>query len=163
MIVMKIYPIVLLLLLVHHLNLAQNVEVIQYPDLDDLIYKKSNELKVINFWATWCKPCVAEIPHFETVNQKYEDEGLKVYLISFDFPSQLDKKVKRFINKKNIKSIVKLLDETDYNAFIDKVDNSWSGAIPATLIVDGRTGRRSFYEKSFSLEELETEIQKFLN
>ncbi|HHP7242290.1 MAG TPA: TlpA disulfide reductase family protein [Cyclobacteriaceae bacterium] len=143
--------------------MAQNVEVIQYPDLDDLIYKKSDEIKVINFWATWCKPCVAEIPHFEAVNQKYKDEGLKVYLISFDFPSQLDKKVKKFINKKNIKSIVKLLDETDYNAFIDKVDNSWSGAIPATLIVDGRTGRRSFYEKSFSLEELETEIQKFLN
>lgn len=163
MIVMKFYPIVLLLLLVNQLNLAQNVEVIQYPDLDDLIYKKSDEIKVINFWATWCKPCVAEIPHFEAVNQKYKDEGLKVYLISFDFPSQLDKKVKKFINKKNIKSIVKLLDETDYNAFIDKVDNSWSGAIPATLIVDGRTGRRSFYEKSFSLEELETEIQKFLN
>jgi len=163
MIVMKFYTIVLLLLFVHQLNLAQNVEVIHYPDLDDLIYKKSDEIKVINFWATWCKPCVAEIPHFETVNQKYKDEGLKVYLISFDFPSQLDKKVKKFINKKNIKSIVKLLDETDYNAFIDKVDNSWSGAIPATLIVDGRTGRRSFYEKSFSLEELETEIQKFLN
>lgn len=133
---------------------AQEVEVIKYPQLEELINKNENKnkVKVINFWATWCAPCVKELPYFEALQQAHPKKELEVYLISFDDVEKLDSRVKPFLQKKNIKSTVKLLDETDYNAFIDKVDPSWSGAIPATIVI--ANGKRKFVEGEMSQEEL---------
>lgn len=123
---------------------AQEVEVIKYQDLEKLIARQDGKVKVINFWATWCKPCVKELPYFEALQKQYEGKELQVYLISFDDVENLETRVKPFIEKRKISSVVKLLDETDYNAFIDKIDPSWSGAIPATLIVSDK--KRVFKE-----------------
>ena len=71
---------------------AQNIEVIKFSDLDRLIKEKSSEHRIFNFWATWCKPCIAELPYFEEVNKKYGDK-VKVYLISLDFVEDLNSKV----------------------------------------------------------------------
>ena len=83
--------------------------------------------------------------------------------MSFDFVEQLETKVKTFVNKKGLKSKIYLLDETDYNAFIDKVDPSWSGALPATMIVDSRKNKRLFLEKEFDQGELEKVYLEFIN
>lgn len=97
-------------------------------------------------------PCVKEMPYFEQINQK---EDVLVKFISLDDVEKLGTRVKPFINEKEIKSAVYLLNETDYNAFINKIDTSWSGAIPATLIINNKTNGRSFYEKEFHEGELE--------
>lgn len=138
-----------------------SVEVIKYQDLEEIMRAADDKVKVINFWATWCRPCVKELPHFEALQKEYSTDELQVYLISFDDVEHLDSRVKPFINKKNITSTVKLLDETDYNAFIDKVDASWSGAIPATLIIAGEN--RKFVEGELSeaaLNDLVQEVTK---
>lgn len=117
---------------------AQEVEVIKFPDLEKIISEQDGKVKVINFWATWCKPCIKELPYFEALQRQNEGQDLQVYLISFDDVENLENRVKPFIEKREISSTVKLLDETDYNAFIDKIDPSWSGAIPATLVISGK-------------------------
>ncbi len=159
---MKFFGICLGLLMSANL-IAQPIEVIKYPDLAKLIESDKDKVAVFNFWATWCRPCIKEIPYFEQAQQDYASKGVQVYLVSFDFVEELDTKVKNFVDKKGLKSSIKLLDETDYNAFIDKIDPSWSGAIPATLIVDNINNEKHFFEKEFEEGELETIINDILN
>lgn len=123
---------------------------------------KENDLTVVNFWATWCKPCIAELPYFEEAGKAFANEGVKLLLVNMDFVEVLDTKVKPFLEKRNIQSSVVLLDETDYNAFINDIDESWSGAIPATLFIGKAESRKAFFEKEFSKEALFEEIRNFL-
>ena len=114
---------------------------------------KCDDVHVINFWATWCKPCVAELPFFE----KLKEEGIKVTLVSLDMPKLVESKLIPFLKEKNLKSDVVLLDDPDANAWIPKVNKDWSGAIPATLILKG--DKQKFYEKSFTYKTLTEAIK----
>ena len=138
------------------------VEVIKYDGLEAIISAKNSGVQVINFWATWCGPCVKELPYFEEVNASMKDQ-INVNLVSLDFVDDVEKKVTPFVQKKGLKSKVYLLDEIDYNSWIDKVDPSWSGAIPATLIVDSHTGKRKFIEKELKPGELESMLKEFIH
>jgi len=84
-----------------------------------------------------------------------------VLLVSLDFPKNYDSKLKPFIKKYDIKSKVIAFDDTDQNRWIPAINKDWSGALPATLIYSG--DKRQFYERSFTQEELEIEIQGFLH
>lgn len=139
---------------------AQTVEVIKYSQLEEYFSKKNDTLYVINFWATWCKPCVEELPFFEKINAEYKNQKVKVILISMDFKSKLDDRVIPFVKRNKIASKMLLLDEPDYNAWIDKVSPNWSGAIPATIFVNTSKGIRQFYEQSFEYAQLKETIDK---
>jgi thiol-disulfide isomerase/thioredoxin len=134
--------------------------VIKFDHLEKVIGTPSDKILVINFWATWCAPCVKELPLFEKLQEERSDR-VKVTLINLDYADKLEK-VNAFIARKKIKAEVLLLDEIDYNTWIDKVDKSWSGAIPATLIIYPKTGHRKFVEKELvegDLEKLIMEVQ----
>jgi thiol-disulfide isomerase/thioredoxin len=141
---------------------AQEVEIIRKSQLDALMSPSNvNDTSyVINFWATWCKPCVKELPYFEKLNRKYEDKKVRVILISLDFKRNLDSHLISFIRKNNIQSEVVLLDEPDYNSWINDVSSEWSGAIPATVFIKGSSGIKNFHEKEFTYDELVTELKK---
>jgi len=141
---------------------SQDLEVIKFERLNQMIEHRKDEVQIFNFWATWCKPCIEELPQFESITQQYSEGRVKVYLISLDFIDQIETKLKPFLQKRQIKSQVKLLDETDFNSFIDKIDPRWSGAIPATLIIT-RSGDKEFYEKQFKEGELEKVVSQFVN
>lgn len=113
-------------------------------------------IRVVNFWATWCKPCVAELPVFEKLTETYKDEQVEVILVSLDFPDQINSRLIPFMKKEGIKSEVILLDDPHADVWIPKVSDSWSGAIPATLIITSET--YSFYERSFNYKDLENEV-----
>lgn len=141
---------------------AQNTaEVIKFDRLDEIIKTEAADIKVINFWATWCAPCIKELPYFEALPEQMNERQLSVTLISMDFVEKLDK-VNSFMERKDITSEVLLLDEIDYNSWIDRVDPSWSGAIPATLIIDRKTGTRKFIEGELTKEELDTHIKNLI-
>ena len=155
------FAIVFLSLSVNQLR-AQQLKVIKFSDLQQIMEAQDDKLKVINFWATWCGPCVKELPQFESLQAKYKERGLEMILISFDFVEQIGK-ANKFAADRNLKSTLYLLDETDYNSFIDKVHPSWSGAIPATLMIDSRNGKKAFFEKEFHEGELEKTYLDFVN
>ncbi|MFT4534422.1 MAG: thiol-disulfide isomerase/thioredoxin [Saprospiraceae bacterium] len=117
---------------------------------------------VINFWATWCRPCIKELPYFEELNALYEGQAFKQILVSLDDPKKLESKVIPFLKKNKIESNVVLLADGKANSWIDKVESSWSGAIPITLILRGN--EKNFYEKEFhSTFELEEEMLLLFN
>ena len=134
------------------------IEVYNFEQLESFLSSKTDKTLVVNFWATWCKPCIKELPYFEAAQTKYK-EDIRVILVSLDFPEKLESQLIPFVNENAIHSQVVLLDDPYENEWIPKVDSTWSGAIPATLIISG--SKKVFYEKSFTQEELENEILKF--
>jgi len=137
------------------------LDVYDFNGLEKLLSTQSNKTYVVNFWATWCKPCVKELPYFEKLRANYQDKNVELLLVSLDFPNKYDSKLKPFIKEHNIQSKVVALDDPDMNTWIPKVDESWTGAIPATIIFN--KNKRKFFEQSFTYEELENELQPFLN
>jgi thiol-disulfide isomerase/thioredoxin len=135
------------------------LEVYDYNGLEKFLSTEDDKTYVVNFWATWCAPCIKELPYFEKLNATYSDQ-LEVILVSLDFPSKYDTKLKPFIKDKKLQSKVVALNDVDSNTWIPKVDESWTGAIPATIIFN--KNKRKFYEKSFTYDELETEVKPFL-
>lgn len=143
-------------------NRVQNeLEVYDFNGFNPLLEKSDNIVRVINFWATWCAPCIKELPHFEKLNREYKNQNVEVILVSLDFPHLYEKKLKPYILKNNLQSKVIALDDPDMNSWIPKVSEDWTGSIPATVIY--KNDRRKFYEQSFNYNELETELKLFLN
>lgn len=132
-----------------------SVPVYKINDLTKRIFSNNDTTYVVNFWATWCKPCVAELPEFEKLHQAHKSEKVKVLLVSMDFKEELNKKLKEFLEKNKYTSEIVLLDEVNGNDFINKISESWSGAIPATLIVKPGIPIHKFHEGKLNLEMLE--------
>ncbi|MCH2196799.1 redoxin domain-containing protein [Kordia sp.] len=133
------------------------IPVLNFEQFEKYLNIKDDNIHVVNFWATWCAPCVKELPCFEAVNAEYKNQNVKVLLVSLDFNL---KKLNSFLEKHELKSEKILLDDPDQNAWIPKVSPKWSGAIPATVIYG--KGKRKFYEHSFTKAELEKELKDFL-
>lgn len=158
---MKHFLIISLALLTHTIY-SQNVSVIKITDLEKRIRNNSDTTYIINFWATWCVPCVKELPDFDSINTAYINKKVKVILVSLDFKEDLKIKLMPFISTKKIKSEVVLLDELNANYFIPKISDDWSGAIPATLIINNQKKLNHFFEKKLNYEFLKTEIENSL-
>ncbi|MFT4736457.1 MAG: thiol-disulfide isomerase/thioredoxin [Cyclobacteriaceae bacterium] len=135
------------------LTFSQEIVLIKYSQLQDKINGSEAKLTIVNFWATWCGPCIKEIPHFEKLDRNDE---IKVLLVSLDFIEEKEKLI-RLVDKKKWKSEVLLLDETDYDSYMRKISDSWSGAIPATLFID-ENGNRYFHEKAFDEQSLQKTV-----
>jgi thiol-disulfide isomerase/thioredoxin len=134
---------------------AQSVEKIKMESLESMIQTPSKNFKVFNFWASWCGPCVKELPFFMKLDA---NPAIDVKLVSVDFPQDIEK-AKAVLEKRSIKMNTYLLDEKN---FVERIDNSWTGAIPATLII-APSGKRYFYEKSFTQQELKDVMNEIMS
>lgn len=137
------------------------LEVYDYKGLKPLLHQQDDKVHVVNFWATWCAPCIKELPYFEDINTNYSEKNVEVLLVSLDFPRHYDSQLKPFLQKHQMHSKVVCLDDVDQNTWIPAIDSMWTGALPATIIYKGE--KRQFYERSFTYDELENEVQQFLN
>ena len=132
----------------------------KFSDIEPMFHLDNDTTYIINFWATWCKPCLEELPYLEEINEKYSDEKIKVILCSLDFPKQIESKLLPFVEKKKLNSMVVVLLDGNFNDWIDKVSSEWSGAIPVTYIYNGN--KKHFVDAPFhNTQELEEIIKPF--
>lgn len=109
---------------------------------------------VINFWATWCAPCVEELPYFEQLATSHQGEAVRFVMVSLDFKREVRKKLYRFVKERPFTLPVVALTDTKTNIWIDLVDPNWSGAIPITII--RKNDKRLFIAEQFdSYQDLE--------
>lgn len=130
---------------------SQNIPVLKYNEAEKLWTNNSDTLYLVNFWATWCVPCVQELPDFIKLNEELRNEKFKMILVSLDFPNHANSRVIPFIKTKNIKSPVIILDD-DANIWINKVNKDWDGSIPVTQFV--KQGKKEFHKGTLNYKEL---------
>jgi len=138
------------------LSVSAQIKVVNFKNFKPLLEKNNDTTYVINFWATWCAPCVKELPDFESINQQFKDKKFKMLLVSLDFRKSFETRLIPFVEQNKLKAEVLLLHEPDGNSWIDLVDTNWSGAIPATLIYN--KDFRVFHEGGYTYQELNSII-----
>lgn len=142
------------------LSLSAQVKLLTLKELDKRIAKGNDTTYVINFWATWCTPCVEELPYFEKLNTEYKNKPVKVILLSFDSKSKLQSRVIPFVKDQKLEAEVYLINEKDQQTYIEKIDKKWSGSLPATLFINNKNKNRLFYSKPFdTYKELTDKLQ----
>jgi thiol-disulfide isomerase/thioredoxin len=137
-----------------------SIPMLTFEEFEPMLHPESDTVYVINFWATWCKPCIKELPDFEKLNETHQNKPVKVLLVSLDFPSKHESELIPFVRKHDLRSQVIHLNDPDANKWIDKVSPFWSGSIPATLVVK-RTSTE-FHEKTLNYEELKSIVESKL-
>ena len=147
------------------LSIGAGAQEIKAYSADDLMKRTSNPdtFYVVNFWATWCGPCVKELPEFEKLRTSLADKPVKILLVSMDFKEAYPAKVAAFAKKKKLAHEVIWLNETNANEFIPKIDSRWQGSIPATMLRYKRNEYTNFFEGSLKAEMLRPLIEKQLS
>jgi len=130
---------------------GQDIAVIKFEDLEKKYSNASDTLYLVNYWATWCKPCVEELPDFIKLDKELQGQKFKMILVSLDFPSQIASRVIPFIKEHDIEAEVVVLDD-DANVWINLVNKDWDGDIPVTQII--QKNEKEFYKSSLNYEEL---------
>ncbi|MBS1743889.1 MAG: TlpA family protein disulfide reductase [Bacteroidetes bacterium] len=139
---------------------SQKIKKWKITDVEKMMQWKDSGILVINFWATFCKPCVAEIPGFMKVISGNTTTKATLVLISLDLPAAYPARIDSFVTKHQYKAKFAWLDETNADYFCPRVHKIWSGAIPATYIINTNTGYRRFYEKELSEAEFREAMEE---
>jgi thiol-disulfide isomerase/thioredoxin len=132
--------------------------------VDEAGYRKlleagRGQILLVDFWATWCEPCRAEMPQLVALEARYRGRGLKLITVSCDEPEQ-EADAARFLQQHQVRGPSYIKRASSDEKFITAVDAAWSGALPALFLYD-RRGRklRSFIGET-DMGALETAIRK---
>src|SRR5690606_30492640 len=124
------------LLLIVTIGIAQEVDKVKITELEKVISESKSSL-IVNFWATFCIPCIEEIPHFQKQVKAHEKDSVKLLLVSLDLEDDYAS-VAPFTKKKKFTAPIVWLDESNADYFIPKIDSTWTGAIPAALFINNQ-------------------------
>ncbi|MFN8243819.1 MAG: TlpA family protein disulfide reductase [Ferruginibacter sp.] len=142
---------------------AQPVPRLKMADVVKMYSQPSDTVYVINFWATFCKPCVAEIPDFIRICDQYAGQKVKLLLVSLDLKEDYPVTIRSFAQKRHFNTNIAWLNETNADVFCPMIDKSWSGAIPATLMVNARSGCKKFFEGEMKAAAFEMMLKETMN
>ena len=139
-----------------------SIPILDYDELKPLLEIDNDTTYLVNFWATWCLPCVNELPYFIQLDSMYQSAPFKMVLVSLDFKKDYLRKLQPFVREKGIADQVLILEDNRSNYWIEDIHKSWGGSIPATLVFRGQ--KREFYERTFHhVNELSDIVEPFLN
>ena len=141
---------------------AQTVRKVSINELDNYIQSSTRPL-IVNFYATWCTPCLHELPYFQSTTAKYASQNVELVLVSMDYVKTAAKKVQGFVEKNKLKGTLFWLDETNADVFCPRIDPKWSGGIPATLFLNKSKGYRKFFERQLTEPQFELEVRKLVS
>src|SRR5215471_10062568 len=137
---------------------AQDVKAVKVTELSKTIRESKTPL-IVNFWATFCVPCIQEMPYFQEVAKQYKSQNVSLLFVSLDLKEAYPVKVNAMAKKLQLTSPVVWLNETNADYFCPKIDTTWSGGMPSSLFVNNATGYHRFFEDQLSKEKLENTIK----
>lgn len=117
---------------------AQEVRVIDFKTLKSRYTNHSDTSYVIHFFASWCVPCLKEMPILTSYAERKKKTKTVLLLVSLDLVKDGERVLEELIRKHNIQQPVYLLNETNGNTWIGKMDRTWTGSIPATFVVNNK-------------------------
>ena len=141
---------------------AQQASIVKFDDLAKMMSQENDTTYIFNFFATWCEPCVEEFPSFQRFSNAYANKKMRLVFVSLDFKKDYKTRLLPFLKKNHVKNETVLLDEPDYNSWIDKVDSTWDGNLPATLVVNNEKHIRKIFAREFTYTSLQAAMKPFL-
>ncbi|MBE2219162.1 MAG: TlpA family protein disulfide reductase [Ignavibacteria bacterium] len=143
---------------------SQDVTMITTPEeMKAVIEANKGSVILVNFWATWCPPCVKEFPDIMKLNKEYSDKGLKLIFVSLDDASETESKLKPFLQKQGVDFVTYQGIFPKPEDLTDVIDKSWGGEIPVTYFYDKEGKKSASFSGSKKYEEFEKEVLKLIN
>ena len=137
------------------------VEKMKITDLEAYIQHADHPL-IISFWATYCAPCIKEIPYLQSTVLDYKNRGVELILVSLDRQDHYPMGIGDFAKKSGYTSRIIWLDETDAGYFCPKIDPHWKGGIPSSLFINNETRYRQFFDRQVTDRQVEQQIKMML-
>jgi thiol-disulfide isomerase/thioredoxin len=128
--------------------------------IQNKIENRNGKILFVNFWATWCVPCVEEFPDLVRIYNEHKNSDFEFLSISVDLPSEIETKVKPFLNEQSAEFPVVVVEEKRSDEIINLINPEWSGAVPATVIYDEKGIRREFISEAKSFDAFHTSIER---
>lgn len=130
--------------------------------IDSIRQASESRVVLLNVWATWCKPCLDEMPGIVRLRADYSGDDLVVLLLSADDLSDLDSVVVPFLERTGVGFPTYIIGDRDQDAVIRALDPEWSGALPATILSRRGGGRSETLVGERTYEQLKTAIDALL-
>lgn len=111
-----------------------SIAVYDFEYFNAFLKPPNDSIYILNFWATWCQPCVEELPEFVELKNRISNKSINMIFVSLDFERQLEQKLLPFLEKNELPGEIIVLKQDGMNDWIGKIHQHWEGSLPMTLI-----------------------------
>jgi thiol-disulfide isomerase/thioredoxin len=146
-----------------HKKKSDQIPVVDEIWLKNKIKNRNGKILFVNFWATWCEPCVEEFPDLVKIYNKNKNSSFEFLSVSVNLPSEIESKVKPFLKEQAADFPVVVTEEKRSEEIINMINPDWDGTVPATIIYDENGNRKEFFAEPESYEVFNKSIEKVKN
>jgi thiol-disulfide isomerase/thioredoxin len=138
---------------------AQDIAVVKIEELRKIYMRPGDTTYVVNFFATWCGPCIQEMPVLNKFGADHKASNIRLIFVSLDNSRYL-KKLPSFVRKLKLTAPVYLLNESSDFSWLPEIDKRWQGSIPATMVVNSTRHVKAFFETPLEEGQLEYYLKR---
>jgi len=150
----KIISVFVFFIVVIAVNAQDAIPMVKIDDLKKVYTKPNDTTYIINFFATWCGPCMQEMPILNKFYEEHKNTATQLIFVSLDNVGTI-KKLPAKMKKLGVQAPVYVLNESTDFSWLSKIDKRWQGSIPATMVVNNPKNIKAFFETPLEKGQLE--------